>query len=231
MRLMINLPKDFVLIISGVSCVGKTTTAYNLLKEYPEFKRVTELDIIRTVLRSTIKDVANTISYTEQKRLLENFDYLFSSSTNEDFFILKEQSKILVKSIKEIVKRQQERKIPTIIEGSSIVPSVFFQNNKPIAGFEKNVLFINLFLSDENKHFLRREKRCSEREYTDSIEAIHQKVICIRNNKNDMLHEETVSLSLHTNNVVSVDVSHLDEKMVICKIVNIIQNYLNCCKD
>lgn len=228
---MINLPKDFVLIISGVSCVGKTTAAYNLLKEYPEFKRVTELDIIRMILRSTIKDTANNISCSERKKLQEKFEHLFSSSTSEDFFVLKEQSRILVRCMKEIVKRQQERKIPTIIEGVSIVPSVFFQDGKPLEGFEKNVLFINLFLSDENEHYLRREKRCSEREYTDSKESIHRRVECIRNNKNDILHKETVELSLLVNNVVSIDISHLDEKMVVCRIANIIQNYLNACKN
>lgn len=228
---MINLPKDFVLIISGVSCVGKTTAAYNLLKEYPEFKRVTEIDIIRMILRSTIKDVVNNLSYSDQNRLQEKFEHLFSSSTNEDFSVLKEQSKTLLRCVKEIVKRQQERKIPTIIEGVSIVPSVFFHDGKPLEGFEKNVLFINLFLSDENEHFLRREKRCFEREYTDSKESIHKRVDCIRNNKNDILHKETVELSLFANNVVSIDISHLDEKTVVCRIANTIQNYFNDCKN
>ena len=228
---MINLPKDFVLIISGVSCVGKTTAAYNLLKEYPEFKRVTELDIIRMILRSTIKDVVNNIFCSEQKELQKKYEHLFSSSTSEDFFMLKEQSKTLVKYIKEIVKRQQERKIPTIIEGVSIVPSVFFQDGKPLEGFERNVLFINFFLSDENEHFLRREKRCSEREYADSEVSIHRRVECIRNNKNDILHKDTVELSLLANNVVSIDISHFDENTIVCKVADIIQNYLNACEN
>ena len=45
----------FVLFISGVPCVGKTTISYKLLEEFPFFKRITELDIIKTCIRSLIK--------------------------------------------------------------------------------------------------------------------------------------------------------------------------------
>lgn len=35
-----QVPKDAILMLSGVSCVGKTTAAYEIVKNYPEFRRV-----------------------------------------------------------------------------------------------------------------------------------------------------------------------------------------------
>ena len=58
-----QIPGNFILMLSGVPCVGKTTTAYNILKYQPEFRRVSELDIVRTIVRATIRNIENPESH------------------------------------------------------------------------------------------------------------------------------------------------------------------------
>ena len=53
------------------------------------------------------------------------------------------------KSIIKIIERQQRKGISTIINGVHIVPEILAE-----LGEKKNIIFINLFISDENK-FLR----------------------------------------------------------------------------
>lgn len=221
------IPKDLILIISGVSCVGKTTTAYNLLKEYPEFKRVSETDILRTMLRTAIKDIGNGLTYTEKEKLHQDYAPIFDSLTHGDMDTLKRHSIVFSKYVKEIVKRQQARKIPTIIEGISIVPSTYFHNNKPIDGFENNVVFINLFVSDEIEHIQRRFNRCQERGYEDTIDSVKGQVSNIRKDKNDILHKETLDLSTKVNNVFSIDISDMDQQMVMNRIMSIISQIVS----
>ena len=54
-----DIPKDTILMLSGVSCVGKTTTAYEIVKNYSEFRRVSEYDLIRTVVRTAYEHLAD----------------------------------------------------------------------------------------------------------------------------------------------------------------------------
>lgn len=54
-----DTPNDLIILISGASCVGKTTVAHYLLKLFPAFRNVTEMDIIRTAARSILKDATN----------------------------------------------------------------------------------------------------------------------------------------------------------------------------
>lgn len=222
--MIVPIPKDLILILSGVSCVGKTTTAYNLLKKYPEFKRVSETDILRTMLRTIIKDIESSVDYTDKEKIRQEYASIFDSLTYGDINTLKRQSTMLSKYVKEIVKRQQARKIPTIIEGISIVPSTYFHNNTPIDGFDTNVIFINLFVSDESEHIRRRLNRCIEREYDNTFDSIKDQVANIRRDKNDVLHEETLELSAKVHNVFSIDISNMDQEMVVDQIINIISH-------
>lgn len=221
MILQLNIPKDCILILSGVPCVGKTTTAYNILRSFPEFRRVSELDIIRTVVRSVI----NTLERKEQinKDILQkHYSALFKSLSEEDLSVAKQQSKLLIPYVREIVSRQQKRKIPTIIEGTSIVPSTYFCNGHPINGFENNVIFINLYLSDENEHIQRRISRCKEREYSASDFMSKEKIIKVRREKNHMLHYETMELSQKCNKVFSIDVAKMNQEAVVEEILRIV---------
>jgi len=212
-------------MISGVPCVGKTTTAYNIIKHFPEFRRVSELDIIRTVVRSVIKNLESENNISPQ--IIHNkYCALFESLSEKDFQIAKLQSMELIPYVKEIVNRQQMRNIPTIIEGASIIPSTYFNNNVPIEGFEKHIIFINMYLSDLNEHIHRRTNRCKEREYSHTENIIQDEIKIIRNSKNLILHEETLALSKKVNNVFSIDVAHMNQMSILNNIQKIIEMYL-----
>lgn len=46
-----------------------------------------------------------------------------------------------------------------------------------------------------------------------------------------MIYCTKTQLSLLANNVVSIDISHFDENTIVCKVADIIQNYLNACEN
>lgn len=211
-------------MLSGVPCVGKTTAAYNIVKRFPEFRRVSELDIIRTVVRAVIHSLED--SFIDKNAIQKQYLALFDSLSESNLDVAKEQSKLLIPYIKEIVVRQQMRKIPTVIEGSSIVPSTYFINNIPIDGFKDHVLFINLYLSNEHVHINRRMTRCYEREYDDNMEQIIDKVTHVREGKNFEIHKETLELSMRANNVFSFDVTNMTPDDIVSMIIIITQKYL-----
>ena len=161
-------PKDAILMLSGVSCVGKTTTAYEIVKNYPEFRRVSEYDLMRTVVRTAYEYLAEE-AYIDKNKLNSKYNELFKSITSNNFEISKLQSEQLLPYVKEIVLRQQRRQIPTIIEGTGIVPNTYFPNNQPLAWLTEHVIFINLYLSDEEEHISRRQSRSEERDYHESV--------------------------------------------------------------
>ena len=208
----------FILLISGVPCVGKTTISYKLLEEYPFFKRITELDMIKTVIRSIIKE--NDCSYPNNE-----FNCLFCSTTDSNYDIFKQQAIILSRYVKEIVIRQKKRCIPTIIEGINIIPSVYFNNSIPIEGFKDNVLFVNLYISNEQEHIKRRFQRCKERNYTMNDEQIKEKIFKYKD-KNLILHQETLKLANKVNNVFSIDISGMSQASIVHAIKDIINDYL-----
>jgi len=220
--MMPNFPKDLVLILSGVPCVGKTTIAYEFLKQFTEFRRVGELDVLRTMARAVADDAIYASGYIGEKKLREYFRPLYYSVSSGDFTVMKQQSEFMVKYIREIVKRQQARKIPTIIEGSCIVPSTYFIEGVPIKDFERNILFVNLYLSDEKEHLNRRLSRCQERDYPNDFHA-EEKIEKIRD-ENIQLHLDTLSLKERVHNVFSIDTSKLTPDVLVYTIKNIIDS-------
>lgn len=215
-----NIPNNLVILLSGVPCVGKTTTAYNILKKYPVFKRVAEVDIIKTVIKTVLKE--DTITGTE---FFYQHKYLFNSSTDSDFLALKKQASFLSKYVIEIIIRQQTRKIPTIIEGVGIVPGVYFADSQIKSFLNKNIIFINLFISNEEEHIKRRLKRCEEREYHKEVEKLKEKIYKNRE-KNILLHNETLELSKSYKNVFSIDISSMNEDNVIEKIFELADSFI-----
>ena len=53
------LPKGFIVFISGVPGVGKTTISYELLKMFSAFRIIEETDLIREVLRGYNEYIEN----------------------------------------------------------------------------------------------------------------------------------------------------------------------------
>lgn len=58
------IPKDAILMLSGVSCAWKTTAAYEIakiIKHYFGFRRVSEYDLLRTVVRNAYEHLSDEI--------------------------------------------------------------------------------------------------------------------------------------------------------------------------
>ena len=202
-----KINSNTILLISGVSCVGKTTTAYRILQRLSEFRQVSETDIIRAVIRTVINNVEND-GIEKVESIRNRYEHLFQSLSFSDYNTSKLQAKQLVPYIKEIVLRQQRRNIPTIIEGAGIIPSIYFPNDTPLYWMNNNMIFLNLYLSNINEHITRREKRFCERNYDFNEEDNKKSVEAIRNNKNELMHCETTNLSNKYRNVYSLDVAN-----------------------
>lgn len=204
--------------------MGKTTTAYEIVKNYSEFRRVSELDIIRTIVRTAVERFS-TSGYLNKEDMLAEYEVLFESLSNSNLEIAKKQSQQLIPYIKEIVLRQQRRKIPTILEGAGIIPSTYFPNDQPLDWLTSNVIFINLYLSDKNEHITRRTVRSSEREYMDSESEARKVISKIRDNKNEILHNEAIKLGQTHYNVLSIDTANKSPKCVAETIMNLVKAY------
>ncbi len=219
------IPKNTVLVLSGVACVGKTTAAYGLIKRCSDFRRVSELDIIRTIVRATLTDTYKN-NYLTRDFIMEHYSPLFKSLSVSDFETAKRQSQALIPYVQEIILRQQQRNISTVLEGAGIIPSTYFPKNKPLYWLNNTVIFINLHLSDEIDHINRRQARCDERDYTDSYDDTKRKILEIRN-YNTLLHEETLELSNRFKNVFSMDISGKSSDSVVDTILYKVKKYFS----
>ena len=65
-------------MLSGVSCVGKTTTAYEIVKNYPEFRRVSEYDLIRTVVRTAYEQLSDE-AYINKNDMMDKYNIGYGS--------------------------------------------------------------------------------------------------------------------------------------------------------
>lgn len=130
------LPDDLVILISGVPGVGKTTISYELLKTYEEFRLVEETDLIRETLRGY------------NSRLISTFNIMPEDIYSHDVFLsydmARKQCKIMKNSIVNIVKRQQRKGIPSIINGVHIIPEELYAYLP-----QSNILYINLYVDAE----------------------------------------------------------------------------------
>ena len=221
-----QVPKDAILMLSGVSCVGKTTAAYEIVKNYPEFRRVSEYDLLRTVVRTAYEYLAEE-AYIDKDELISKYNALFESITSSDFEITKLQSEQLLPYVKEIILRQQRRRIPTIIEGTGIIPSTYFPNNQPLAWLSKHVVFINLYISDEEDHISRRQSRSEERDYHESVSKTEIIISQSRAGKNQLLHMQAIQLHQIFKNVFSLDVSNCTSSHVAGKIMELVFDYFD----
>ena len=221
-----HVPKDAILMLSGVSCVGKTTAAYEIVKNYPEFRRVSEYDLLRTVVRTAYECLAEE-AYIDKDELISKYHALFESITNSNFEITKLQSEQLLPYVKEIILRQQRRRIPTIIEGTGIIPSAYFPNNQPLAWLSKHVVFINLYISDEEDHISRRQSRSEERDYHESASKTEIIISQSRAGKNQLLHMQAIKLQQKFKNVFSLDVSNYTPSHMASKIMELVFDYFD----
>lgn len=221
-----NVADNAIVMLSGVSCVGKTTTAYEIIKKYPQFRRVSEIDLVRTIVRTAYARIADE-EKLGRNQIIEKYEALFNSLTMSDFKTAKSQSEFLVPYVMEIILRQQRRRIPTIIEGAGIIPGTFFPNDCALPWMTESVILINLYLSDENEHFARRHLRSLERDYCENDTETRRIVSSARVDKNLELHNETLRLSHIHKNVFSIDTANQSPQNLADIIMGIVSEYFS----
>ncbi len=138
-----SLPDGFIVFISGVPGVGKTTISYELLKRFSQFRIIEETDLIRETLRgynefikSQFGDLSNFIF--EKIHITDHTKLLTIDEAKEQCLFMKN-------SIEQIIARQQRKGISSILNGVHIIPEIL----NGIAQ-NKNVIYLNLFVTNED---------------------------------------------------------------------------------
>lgn len=204
---MIKIPEGLILFISGVPGVGKTTISYELLKRIDQFRIIEETDLMRDILRGynefIIKESGSRASIIIDMIKISDHNKLLT------FAEAKEQCRIMKNSIEQIVLRQRRKGIATIINGVHIIPEVL----QEISCYS-NVVFINLYISDEQKIYNRIFNRDPHSYMLRNTSLIYK--------TNVDLYMSTENISKTTLNIHNIDVTHLSVEMVIDKIISII---------
>lgn len=203
------IPQGFIVFISGVPGLGKTTVSYELLKRYEQFRIIEETDLLREILRGynnylrssfgdEINSIINEIEISDHNKLLSLED-------------AKVQCKIMKSSFEQIVKRQQRKGINTIINGVHIIPELLFD-------ISKYTVFINLYVTDERIIKERIKNRNPDSYMLDFIPFIYK--------TNNELYNSTKEIALKTNNVFNLNVTDLDITQTLAGIQKCISRFL-----
>lgn len=206
------IPDGLIVFISGVPGVGKTTISYELLKKVDKFRIIEETDLIREVLRGYndyLKiEFGNQVDFVFEKIHITDHTKLLT------FDEAKIQCKTMKKSFEQIVARQKRKGIASIINGVHIIPEIL----NGIAG-DKNIIYINLYVTNEQKIYERISNRDSCSYMLNYIPLIFQ------TNKDLYLSTKKISLNYHY--VFNIDVTSLSIEDTIDQIVCCINKSLN----
>ncbi len=162
------LPENLIILISGVPGVGKTTISWELLKTYQEFRLVEETDIIREILRGY-----NNLLTSIHKSPL---DEIYAHDIFLSYDMARQQCKIMKNSIINIIKRQQRKGIPSIINGVHIIPEELYLST-PFP----NILYINLYIDSEKDLWTRLSKRDPQKYKKECVPFLYQANVDLNN--------------------------------------------------
>lgn len=144
----IVIPDGFIVFISGVPGVGKTTISYELLRRFNAFRIIEETDLIREVLRGYNY-------FLKQEFPTQSYDILSQIKITDHTKLLsleeaKEQCNFMRSSFEGIVDRQKRKGISSIINGVHIIPET-------LSGLaeNRNVIYINLYVTNEQALYTR----------------------------------------------------------------------------
>ena len=205
-----NLPKGYIIFISGVPGVGKTTISYELLKRYNEIRIVEETDILREILRGYHEFLKSHFA-SKINFLFEEID-IVSHSVFLSYAEAVKQCLYMRYSIEKIIKRQKRKGITTVINGVHIVPEI-------LNGLcnDEDIIYLNLFVSSEQDLFKRWYNR-DKTKYT--ISNLH-----IAFQTNMALANSTLKMSRKKKFIFNnIDVSNLNVEQTIMKIIECINN-------
>lgn len=189
------IPDGLIVFISGVPGMGKTTISYELLKKFDKFRIVEETDLIREVLRGYNNHLKNEFG--------KQVDFIFDKICITDhkkllsFDEAKIQCEFMQQSFKQIVARQQRKRIATIINGVHIVPEILDNILK-----DNTIAFINLYVTNEHEIYRRIYKRDATSYMLEHIPFIFQ--------SNTDLYLSTEKIALNKNNVFNINVTNLN---------------------
>lgn len=162
------IPKNLIILISGVPGVGKTTISNELLNGYKEFRLVEETDILRDILRGY-----NQFISSEYKITIEN---IYPHNVFLTYEMSKEQCKIMRQSIINIIKRQQRKGIPSIINGVHIIPEELCSYL-----LNSNIIYINLYIDSEKALWNRLKKRNPQKYKAEFLPLLYQTNLDLKN--------------------------------------------------
>ncbi len=162
------LPQDLIIFISGIPGVGKTTISNELLNTHKEFRLVEETDIIREVLRgyeSYLTEVG-----------ISHCDDIYPHEIFFSYEMAMQQCHIMKNSIINIVKRQQRKQIPSIINGVHIIPEELYVH----ISFP-NVLYIILYVDSEEALWKRLKNRDPQKYTYECVPVLYETNVELQN--------------------------------------------------
>lgn len=195
-----KLPLDLIILISGVPGVGKTTISNELLKTYQEFRLVEETDIIREILRGYNNRLDELGKVSE--------DEIYAHDVLLNYDMAKQQCNIMKNSIINIIKRQQRKQIPSIINGVHIIPEELYTH----ISFP-NILYIILYIKSEDALWERLKKRDPQKYKLECVPYLYKTNLELINS----IHKIPKDLCM----LYSIDVSNLSIENTISKIDDI----------
>ena len=204
-----KVPNGFILFISGVPGVGKTTVSYELLKRFNEFRIIEETDILRDALRGYNEFLTDKFGVALKSMLKET--EIFAHTKLLTLEEAKEQCIIMKSSIENIVMRQQRKGISSIINGVHIIPEIL----KELAN-NSNIVFINLFI--DNQETLR--KRITQR---DPKSYMQHNIPLIFKTNNDLFNSTKNLETLKKNSFFNINITSLDIDKTLSEIIQCIQ--------
>ena len=203
------IPDGFIVFISGVPGVGKTTISYELLKRYNKFRIIEETDLTREILRGYNEylksEFGNRIDALLEKVRITDHTKLLSIDE------AKEQCEIMKNSFEKIVDRQQRKGIASIINGVHVIPEVL----NGIAD-NHNIIYLNLYVTNECVLYERIVNRNPTSYMLKHIDFIFQ--------TNNNLYFNTSKLTSKTSHIFNIDVTHINIEDTIKEVINCIAN-------
>ena len=205
----IAIPDGFIVFISGVPGVGKTTISYELLRRCDKFRIIEETDIIREVLLGYNDYLKNEFG--------DKIDFLLKEINITDHTKLltlneaKEQCIYMKSSLEQIVARQQRKGIATIINGVHIIPEV-------LNGIADNIVYINLYVTSANQIYNRILHRNPSSYMLEYIPLIFQ--------TNLDLYVNTKEIALNTPCIFNINVTESTIEDTMRKVVSCITDFI-----